>query len=423
MSATGEAPSPSAPHAWKEIVYLLTFVQFISAVGFSSIFPFLSLYVEHLGTQFGLGLEFLAGAVFSAQALTMMVSAPFWGVLADRHGRKLMIERATLGGAAVVFLMSLVQSAEQLVLLRAVQGLVTGVGTALVALAAASVPRERTGYSLGLVQLGLWGGVSIGPLIGGVVADTFGFQAAFIVTSLLLFISGILVWWRIPEHFVPAPTQTKQRNSFLEEWRHVLSMPGVIAAYSSRFLNRLGRMMIIPYLPLFIQDLTNSTENVAVLTGIVTGAAGLSSSMGAIALGRIGDNIGHRQVLFGAACVACLFYIPQALVQRTWQLLGLQVLTGFAVGGIMTTISALLANYTLPGEEGAVYGLESSIMAAARAIAPLLGAGIVTWLGLRSIYAVAAVVFLIMVFTTALLVPEQNSADKQAPIRADRRSA
>ena len=121
---------------WKRTLYLLAFVQLVSAIGFSSIFPFLPLYIKTLDTTSGLGIETLAGLVYSVPAFTMMVAAPIWGALADRHGRKPMVVRATIGAAIITALMAFATSAEQLVGMRAVQGMVSGVVSANTALVA-----------------------------------------------------------------------------------------------------------------------------------------------------------------------------------------------------------------------------------------------------------------------------------------------
>ena len=157
---------------WQRTLIVLFFSQMATAVGFSSIFPFLPLYVKSLGSSTGMSVELLAGLVFSAQAFTMMLAAPVWGRLADRYGRKLMIIRASFGGAIVLLMMAFVQTAEQLVALRALQGLISGIVAANSALLAAQVPRERMGYAMGTLQVGLGAGVAFGPLIGGIVADT-----------------------------------------------------------------------------------------------------------------------------------------------------------------------------------------------------------------------------------------------------------
>lgn len=104
---------------WKRNLAVLSMVQVLSTLGFGLIFPFLPLYVKELGTTTGGSLEFWAGMVFSVQAFTMMIASPIWGSIADRSGRKLMLERATLGGAVIVAAMGFAQSAEQLAFLRA----------------------------------------------------------------------------------------------------------------------------------------------------------------------------------------------------------------------------------------------------------------------------------------------------------------
>ena len=156
----------------------MAFAQMVSMIGFSSIFPFLPLYVTSLGTTTALSVELCTGLVFSGQAFSMMLASPVWGALSDRWGRKVMVERAMFGGAVVIALMAHVRSAEELVALRILQGLVTGVMGAGNALVAAAVPRTRTGYAMGLMQVAMGLGLGLGPVLGGVVADAFGYPAA-----------------------------------------------------------------------------------------------------------------------------------------------------------------------------------------------------------------------------------------------------
>ena len=143
----------SFPHSWKFTLGVLFIAQILSAVGFSMIFPFLPLYIESLGSAGGHSTELLAGLVISVQGITMMIAAPFWGAVADRFGRKKMIMRALFGGAITLALMGFVQSAEQLILVRAVQGVVTGTVSANNALVAAATRpasrRFRHGHAAG----------------------------------------------------------------------------------------------------------------------------------------------------------------------------------------------------------------------------------------------------------------------------------
>jgi len=379
---------------WKRTLYIVFFAQMMAVAGFMTSVPFLPLYVEELGTRTNLSTELMAGLVYSAQAFTMAIASPIWGALADRHGRKLMVERSMFGGTVVLLLMGFTQSAEQLVLLRAVQGLITGTIGAANALVAAETPREQTGYAMGLLQVGLGIGLAVGPLIGGALADAISYSAAFYVTAGLLFIAGLLVWWGVDEHFEPPEMLKGNANSFFAEWRHVLTSPGIPITYGLRFMSGLGRMMIFPIAPLFILSLLPDAGKVNTFTGLVVGVASLTTTISAVYLGRLSDRVGHRRILISSAVLAALFYLPQSLVTAGWQLLVLQALVGVCMGGLIPAISALLARYTQAGEEGAAYGLDNSITSAARAVAPLLGAVVAAWFGLRATFVATALIYL-----------------------------
>lgn len=395
---------------WQRTLYIMFVAQLLTAVGFSVIFPFLSLYVTDLGSQTALSVEFLAGAVFSAQAITMMIASPFWGAVADRYGRKLMVQRAMFGGAVIMLLMGFVRSGEELVLLRALQGMITGTVAAANALVASVAPRRRSGYAMGLLQMGQTTGIAIGPLIGGILADAFGYRQTFILTSFLLLTGGILVFFGVQEKFVPRRQVTAVKPSFLADWRHVFQAEGVILAYSLRFLANLGRVMLVPFAPLFIATLLVDSGRLNTFTGLVIGISAGAGTITAVYLGRLGDRIGHSRVLKWSALAAGLFFLPQSLVTEAWQLLVLQALTGAAAGGIIPAISALLARFTEPGEEGSVYGIDNSIVAGARAAAPLLGSVIAFWFDLRATFVATAVVFLLVSLLAFTRLPAQESS-------------
>ena len=394
LSHSQDHSRPPAPH-WERTLYILFIAQVFTAVGFSSIFPFLPLYVKELGAASNLSVEFLAGAVFSSQAVTMMLASPFWGTLSDRYGRKLMVERSMFGGAVILLMMAFVTNAEQLVFLRAVQGFITGTIAAANALIAAIAPRDRTGYAMGLLQVGMGTGVALGPLIGGAIADAYGYHAAFYITAVLLFIAGIFVFFGVEENFEKPAIPAAQSGGFMSEWKHVLSVPGILTVYGMRFISQLGNMMIVPVAPLFIQTLLTDTSRLNTFTGLVVGASSATTTISAVYLGRLGDRVGHKRVVVVSAVCAMGLYLLHNLVNAGWQLLVLQALVGIALGGIIPSLSALLANLTHSGEAGAVYGLDNSINAAGRSIAPMLGSGIAFWFTLRSTFTATAILFLL----------------------------
>jgi DHA1 family multidrug resistance protein-like MFS transporter len=383
-------------------------VQLLSTAGFSLVFPFLPLYVREVGVATGGSIEFWAALVFSSQAITMTLSAPIWGALADRYGRKLMIARATLGGALLLGLMGFVQNAEQLVFLRTIQGAVTGVAAATTALVAAQTPPERSGSALGLLQTGRWIGVGLGPVAGGLLGDAFGFRESFWITGALLGLAGIAVVFGVKEEFEPQPPE--ERHGLLDDYRDLVTAPGMSSLYALTFLRSLGRSIIIPFASLFVVQLMGDGARAASVTGLIIGSAAFTGAVSAAWLGRLGDRVGHTRILIGAALVALLCHLPQPFVTDAWQLVVLQLLSGFAVGGLIPSVAALMNLWTPAGHQGATYGLENSVNASARIVAPMLGAGIALWLGLRGVFVGAAIVYAVV---TLLAIGVARAANRE----------
>ncbi|MEF3275245.1 MAG: MFS transporter [Chloroflexus sp.] len=376
---------------WQTTLWIMFAAQLLSAIGFSIIFPFLPLYVAELGVATFGDVALWSGLVFSLQALTMAIAAPIWGSLADRFGYKLMVERAMYGGAIILLLMGFARSAEELTVLRAIQGMVTGTISAANALVATVTPRERMGFAMGTLQMGLWSGTAAGPLIGGLMAETLGFRATFITTAALLLASGILVTVGVRGGGKVPAAQQHQRSGMLQSWLDIMRAPGMTAAYGMRFLSSLSQTILLPFAPLFIASLLSAADPVSAYTGLIVGVSSAAGTATAIWLGKLGDRIGHRQVLIVSALLAGIAFASQSIVSNVWQLLALQALSGMAIGGITPSLSALLGRYAAAGSEGAVYGLDSSIVSAARAIAPLIGAIAVGLFGLHSVFLVSGI--------------------------------
>jgi len=404
----------AAPGSWQRTLYILFFAQLMVAVGFSSIFPFLPLYVEQLGSTSGLGVEILAGLVYSAQSFTMMLASPFWGALADRYGRKLMVGRSMFGGAIILLVMAFVTSAEQLVALRAIQGLVTGTVAAANALLASVTPRQRTGFAMGMLQVGFGSGLAFGPLVGGAVADLYGYNTVFFLTAAMLTLAGVMVAFGVQEKFDPHQGKERRRSPLLVEWGNMLAIPGVLATFLMRFSTSLGRMMVVPIIPFFIQTMLVDLSRLNTLTGLVQGIASGATTLSAVFLGRLGDRVGYRKVL--VTCMALLggAYALQGFVSSWWQLLILQALGGVAMGGVIPIISALLANYVRAGGEGSVFGMDNSINAAGRAAAPLLGAAVAAGWGYPTAFFSASAIMVAASLLAAWRLPPSRPSDEAA---------
>jgi DHA1 family multidrug resistance protein-like MFS transporter len=259
------------------------------------------------------------------------------------------------------------------------------------ALVAASAPREHSGEALGLLQTGAWVGVAVGPLLGGIIGDAVGFRESFWITGFLLALSGAAVMLWVEEDF--HPVDKARRPKLMAGYRWLLQTPVMIQLYAVTFLHALGRMLIMPIAALFILQLMGTTVGVATVTGIMMGAMAVTSSVSGALIGRMGDRVGHDRVLLVSVLAAIGFYLPQPFVTAPWQLVMLQALTGLANGGMIPAVAALMNLQDSTGSQGAVYGLNASITAAGRSLAPMLGASMAIWLGLRSVFLAAACIY------------------------------
>jgi DHA1 family multidrug resistance protein-like MFS transporter len=405
-------PDSSAHRGWKRNLAILWFGQLIAISGFSVFMPFLPYYVQELGITEVKQVAFWAGLLTSAQAVTMALVAPVWGSLADRYGRKIMVVRAMLGGAVIVSLMGFVGNVWQLVILRAIQGTLTGTVSAATTLVVSSAPPQRRGFALGTLQMAIYLGGSVGPLLGGFIADSVGYRPTFWVTGALLFVAGVLVTTLVRENFVPVARG--EQAPLLEGLLIVFRTRALMLVCGIRVLMRMAVRIIGPVLPLFIQGIAAPGVKIASLTGTIAGFGSAASAVGAVFMGRLADRIGPRRILIVCGAAASALYAVQAWVQTPMQLLALRVASGVAMGGILASVSSLQAALAPKGRYGAVYGVDTSMVAAANAISPMIGAALTATFGLTSVFYGAAVIYALATVIVLVVVPGVMRARAEA---------
>jgi DHA1 family multidrug resistance protein-like MFS transporter len=392
--------SEAAQPGWRRNFTILWLSQLVAMLGFSTAIPFLPLYVQRLGVTEPTAAAAWAGAMSSFGALTMAFMAPVWGVLADRYGRKPMVTRSMIVGGGIVALMAAANDVCQLLLLRSVQGAFSGTVAASRVLAAGIVPASRLGQSLGMMATAAFVGNSFGPLLGGVVAERFGFSVAFVITGLLLVGAGVAVFFFVDESF-KRPTAAGRRGGLRRNLRLLVELPQVRAVIFALFVVQVGQMAASPILPLFVRELVGTDESAA-----ITSAA--AASLG----GRLGDRLGHQRVVASAAIAAGLLYLPQALVQSPWQLLAVRAVLGAFQGGIQPVAMAIIGLLSPPDQRGWVFGLTATASALGNAVGPAVGATLAAQLGLRYSFVFTAIALTVAGIWIALAVraPEPRGA-------------
>ncbi len=378
---------------WRRNLYALWIAQLMTIMGFSMRTPFLPFFLEDIGASDFSSQALWAGAINAGGALIMAISAPIWGIVADRRGRKLMVLRAMFMASFTVSLMSLAQSPWHLLGLRFLEGGFTGTVAASTTLVASTTPRHRRGFALGMMQTAVFSGASAGPLIGGILADQLGYRPTFVVAGLLIFASAFIVLTQVQEHFVP-PQPAAEGKDTGPSTRFLLFGAAMMAMIGVMFALRAGNSAIQPIMPLYVEDLAASSS-IATLAGLTLGIAGLTSALSAITLGRLADRIGHRRILIPAAFLTAALYLPMAIAQSPWQLIALSGLVGIAAGGVAPSANAVISNLTPAAKRGAIFGFTSSVTALGGFIGPLGGAAIAAAVDIRLTFvAISVLMFL-----------------------------
>jgi DHA1 family multidrug resistance protein-like MFS transporter len=377
---------------WQRTLCVMAGAQTFSILGFSFVIPFLPLYVQQLGIHTPTRVTLWAAALSACSAISMALTAPIWGVLADRYGRKLMVVRAAGSAALLIGLMGLVTNVWQLLALRILQGMFTGTVTASQALVSSQTPRDRLGFSLGVMQTAVFVGNSLGPLAGGLVVEVVGFRASFFVGAGLLLMCALLAGLFVHEEprFAERPAEGA-RLHILGGMREVLVAPALLSMIGAIFVVQFAVTQVYPILPQFVQILQGRAGHAAVATGLILAGAGAAGALSATVVGWFSDRVGHRTILIGAAIAAACISVPQFFVQATWQLGALRVCDGLALGAMLPSSSAILAGLVPAEKRGAAYGLASSANSFGVASGPLTTAAVVALSGIRTVFLVAAI--------------------------------
>jgi DHA1 family multidrug resistance protein-like MFS transporter len=401
-----KAASCTAENAWRGSLYALWGAQFTAIAAFSFVMPFIPFYVRELGVQETRQAALWAGVLLTGSGLMMALCSPVWGTLADRYGRKLMVERAMFSGAVVISLMGLVGNVYQLFALRVLQGALTGTVPASIALVSSFTPQDKRGYSLGLMQMAVFVGSALGPYVGGVLADHFGYRLTFPITGLLLLAAGAVVMFYVQEGRAEAGAR--------EERPARVGIGEVLA--SRRFALLLGvfffvsfaNMVAAPVFALFVESLLPRKVAVATITGLLMALGGIMAGAGSLFIGRASDRLGHKPVLLVCLWLSGLACIGQGLVTRVGQLFAVRAMFGWAAGGTAPALNALVAA-TVPAEAfGRAYGLTSSANALGMALGPLLGGLVASWLGLRAPFVITGALLVALAAAIGLGVRRAN---------------
>lgn len=390
---------------WKRTAWILWAANFSVMAGMSLVVPFLPLYIEQLGIHQLPDIERWSGWVFSAQFITAFLFQPIWGAFADRHGRKLMLLRAGFGMGIVTASMGLVGAPWQLLLLRMLNGVFGGFIAMSVSLLASVTPEEHSGRALGLLQTGTVAGSLVGPLAGGLLAETIGIRAVFYVTGALLLVASVIVMLFVHEPRQPA----RQRAGGRTGVRELLPL---IVVFAASMTTQVGMMSIEPIVTLYAKTMYHG-RHLTLIAGLVFATSGIANIIGSPLLGRLGDRIGQRRILVVSLLMAAVAFVPQALATSIAILLAGRFALGLFVGGMIPSLNVLVKKLAPPQGLATAYGINSSALFLGNLIGPLIGSSVAASYGIRSVFFVTMSVLLLnallVAFSRRLQTPVSSS--------------
>jgi DHA1 family multidrug resistance protein-like MFS transporter len=401
-----DATPPGEARHWQRTLWTMVGVQFVMSISFSILSPIMPLFLPELGVVSPQAVAVWAGVLASVTSFVAIFTAPVWGGLADRYGRKLMVLRSTLGISIFTLLMGVAGNPWHMLAFRAGMGALAGFNAAATVLVSTQVPEQRLGYALGWLSTGQLVGSLIGPIIGGGVADLSGsFRMPFFFAGAISLLAFLGTWRFVPERFV-RPGDGRQRHSVLSALSMLTRSHGLLALIVVMLMAQFATQAVQPVVTLFVREMLGPRPDLATLGGLAFSVTGIAGVLAVPFLGRKSDVIGYRTVLMISLFGAALFTAPQALPLGYPAFVIGRFGLGLFVGGILPAANALIGRLTSASSRGFVYGMVASAYFVGNTLGPLTGGVVAASVGIQWVFALTAVMLLATLLWVWCAVPE-----------------
>jgi MFS transporter, DHA1 family, multidrug resistance protein len=377
--------------SWQRTLAACFVAELMAMIAFSFVDPLVPLYIQKIGGLTINQAAFWSGIAAGGLGLSMFFISPIWGLLADRIGRKPMVLRAMFGGAIVIFLLAVAPNIYMVIALRWAQGLISGTLVAVIALTGSVVPRNRMSFSLGILLLASFGGQSIGPLIGGAIADNFGYNTTFYASGTLLLIATAIIYFFVHEKF---ERTTRSQNTKIGDLLRLATSRQMLPLLTVMALINIGQAAIYPIIPLRVKELV--TQDPATASGLTFSLIGLAAAISSVVGGRLGERINLKSILVFTSLVVGLLFIPLIFANSLVVLVVFLALTGLLRGALATSSNTMVGLSQEAGQQGIAYGLSASAGSVGNAVGPILGGGLASRVELRYTFGLAAGLFLLL---------------------------
>ena len=337
-----------------------------TTTGAGLVAPLLPIYACELGAG-----ALQIGMIFGAFSLSRSIFVPYFGKLSDVKGKKPFLSL----GLFIYFVLSILyvfsNQIGTLILLRLGQGVASAM---ILPVAQAYVgmltPKNREGFTMGLFNISLYGGLSVGPVLGGLVRDRFGFRVSFLSMGILALFGFLLCFSLLPAKNMKEKA-TSSAGKTPSKYLPLMKDPAILALFAFRICFTTGVALIWAFLPLIASTrlhLSSSAIGFVVMMNV------LVNGLFQIPMGLVADRFGKRILiiaggLFGAASI---YYLNMASTLE--ELLLTNGLLGVAGGVSFPAIMALgVIDGRRTGAMGSIMGLLAMSHSLGMLAGPLLG--------------------------------------------------
>jgi MFS family permease len=323
--------------------------------------PLLPIYAHDLGAS-GLYIGF----IFGAFSLSRTFFLPYFGRLSDAKGRKPFIVPGFLAYALISLAFIYAHSVQTLIIIRFFHGIASAALMPVIQAYIADItPAGREGWTMGLFNMSLFMGLSLGPLLGGMINDHFGLQASFFSMGALAFIGFFLSLLLLP------PTKSELGFSHGNRpipWKVLLSDRYVVGLFLFRFAYVACVGIIWGFIPLYADmEFSVSSSSIGMLIMLGVFISGLIH----IPMGYLADRISKKLMVSAGGLI-----ISYAILSFEWagQLRDLVLATVFFGIGGGISMPALMAMAVLKGNKASAMGSMMALMTVAHSLGMLCGA-------------------------------------------------
>src|SRR5699024_8576660 len=343
----------------------LFLVNMVAMLGMGILLPLLSPFAKELGAS-----KTIVGVIFGGFAIARGVFSPLFGRLSDRYGRKIFMAIGLVMYAVLALNYTFLQSLHILAVIWFFQGM----AATMVAPIAQSyigdiTPEGKEGRVMNLFYLGQFGGIAIGPILGGYLSDHVSFAAPFYVMTAVSLFALVLVYFLIPEQSASSLRQSNDTgtdNSFLDVLRD-RDMQGIISYMMGRGFYRWGFNSLFPIYAITVASLSKSQVGLIITSYMISGAL-LQYPSGQLAV-RFPECRSEFVVIGGT--LAALSMLPVHFISQTGWLIVLMAAMGiFSAFSRASTVAIRTKKGRIHGM-GAVTGVYMAAFSWGQVLGPL----------------------------------------------------